>query len=204
MDLNDTLYKLNLVKNNVNFKNIFDKAVRRMFMSNSRLALKSLLQNDDAVRNSYFDDKDIDELRQAVFNREFDLKNRKLDSSDNRSREISYENYRPLTIDGRYAGMAPFISWDMATRVNKYKDNKHNYNMQTSIGSARYKIEPDGTVKLYDKYDVNRGTHINNKLLYIPHEIIKRFGKSYNINLDLGNINDWNKVYTGNSVYDYR
>ena len=118
MDLNDTLYKLNLVKNNVNFRNMFDKAVRKMFMSNSRLALKSLLQNDDAVRNSYFDDKDIDELRQAVFNREFDLNNRKLDSSDNRSREISYENYRPLTIDGRYAGMAPFMSGDIATRVN--------------------------------------------------------------------------------------
>ena len=38
----------------------------------------------------------------------------------------------------------------------------------------------------------------------IAHTVVKLFGKPFDINLDLGNINNWGLEYTGNSAYDYR
>lgn len=178
--------------------------VKNLFKSNSRLALKSLLQNGNAIDNSFFSNKDIRELQQAIFNREWDLKNRKLDSIDNRAREISYENYRPLMIEGRYVGMAPFLNTDTKIRVNNIPENRNNYNMQTSIGSAKYTITPKGNVTLTDRYDINKGTNMKDPLTNLAHTVVKLYGKPFDINLNLGNINDWGMEYTGNSGYDYR
>ena len=182
----------------------FSKAFKDLFKSNARLALKSLFQNDKPVDNSFFSNKDIKELQQAIYNRYWDLKNRQLDDTDNRAQEISYENYKPLMVGGKYAGMAPFLSNDMASRVNNIPENRNNYNMQTSIGSAKYNIDPRGNVTLTDRYDINKGTNMKDPITNIAHTVVKLFGKPFDINLDLGNINDWGLEYTGNSAYDYR
>lgn len=203
MDKN-ALAKLSVAKTNYDIRPLLRDIVHKMFKSNSRLAYKTMFDRSGTpVGNDFFDKQDLEELKQAIFNREWDLKHRELDNVDNRKREISYENYKPLMIDGKYAGMAPFMSYDITERVKKYPYNKANYNMQTSIGSAQYDIDSNGNVKLHDQYDVNKRTHIRNHLLYIPHELIKHFGKPYDINIDLGNMKNWDKVYTGNSVYDY-
>ena len=178
--------------------------VKDLFKSNSRLALKSLLQNGNLVDNNFFSNKDIRELRQAIFNREWDLKNRKLDSVDNRAREISYENYNPLLVNGRFVGVAPLINTDTKLRVNNYPENQNNYNMQTSIGSAKYTIDPTGNVILTDRYDINKGTNMKDPMANLAHTAVKLMGKPFDIRLDLGNINNWNMEYTGNTGYDYR
>lgn len=185
-------------------KTDYGDMVKDLFKSNARLALKSLFQNDKPVDNSFFSNKDIKELQQAVYNRYWDLKNRQLDDIDNRAQEISYENYRPLMVGGKYAGMAPFLSNDMTSRVNNIPENRNNYNMQTSIGSAKYNIDPKGNVTLTDRYDINKGTNMKDPITNIAHTVVKLFGKPFDINLDLGNINDWGLEYTGNSAYDYR
>ena len=182
------------------YKNIYNN----LFKSNARLALKSLMQNGNAVGNDFFTDQDLKELQQAVFNREWDLKNRQLDYVDNRRREISYENYRPLMINNRYVGMAPFLNADMTARVNNIPENKSNYNMQTSIGSARYTIDPKGNVILTDRYDINKGTNMKDPVANLAHTAVKLLGKPFDVYLNLGNINDWGMRYTGNSGYDYR
>lgn len=185
-------------------KTDYGDMVKDLFKSNARLALKSLFQNDKPVDNSFFSNKDIKELQQAVYNRYWDLKNRQLDDVDNRAQEISYENYRPLMVGGKYAGMAPFLSNDMTSRVNNIPENRNNYNMQTSIGSAKYNIDPRGNVTLTDRYDINKGTNMKDPITNIAHTVVKLFGKPFDINLDLGNINNWGLEYTGNSAYDYR
>ena len=185
-------------------KTEYKNAVNNLFKSNARLALKSLFQNSKPVDNSFFSNDDIRELQQAIFNREWDLKNRQLYNIDNRAREISYENYRPLMVGGRYVGMAPFLTNDMTIRVNNIPENKNNYNMQTSIGSAKYTIDPKGNVTLTDRYDINKGTNMRNPVANLAHTAVKLWGKPFDINLNLGNINDWNMEYTGNSGYDYR
>ena len=185
-------------------KTDYGNMVKDLFKSNARLALKSLFQNDKPVDNSFFSNKDIKELQQAIYNRYWDLKNRQLDDTDNRAQEISYENYKPLMVGGKYAGMAPFLSNDMASRVNNIPENRNNYNMQTSIGSAKYNIDPRGNVTLTDRYDINKGTNMKDPITNIAHTVVKLFGKPFDINLDLGNINDWGLEYTGNSAYDYR
>lgn len=185
-------------------KTDYGDMVKDLFKSNARLALKSLFQNDKPVDNSFFSNKDIKELQQAVYNRYWDLKNRRLDNVDNRAQEISYENYRPLMVGGKYVGMAPFLGNDMTSRVNNIQENRNNYNMQTSIGSAKYNIDPNGNVTLTDRYDINKGTNMKDPITNIAHTVVKLFGKPFDINLDLGNINDWGLEYTGNSVYDYR
>lgn len=185
-------------------KTDYGDMVKDLFKSNARLALKSLFQNDKPVDNSFFSNKDIKELQQAVYNRYWDLKNRQLDDIDNRAQEISYENYKPLMVSGKYAGMAPFLSNDMTSRVNNIPENRNNYNMQTSIGSAKYNIDPRGNVTLTDRYDINKGTNMKDPITNIAHTVVKLFGKPFDINLDLGNINDWGLEYTGNSAYDYR
>lgn len=185
-------------------KTDYGDMVKDLFKSNARLALKSLFQNDKPVNNSFFSNKDIKELQQAVYNRYWDLKNRQLDNVDNRAQEISYENYKPLMVGGKYVGMAPFLNNDMTSRVNNIPENRNNYNMQTSIGSAKYNIDPKGNVTLTDRYDINKGTNMKDPITNIAHTVVKLFGKPFDINLDLGNINDWGLEYTGNSVYDYR
>ena len=186
------------------YKTDYGDMVKDLFKCNARLALKSLFHNDKPVDNSFFSNKDIKELQQAVYNRYWDLKNRQLDDVDNRAQEISYENYRPLMVGGKYAGMAPFLSNDMTSRVNNIPENRNNYNMQTSIGSAKYNIDPRGNVTLTDRYDINKGTNMKDPITNIAHTVVKLFGKPFDINLDLGNINNWGLEYTGNSAYDYR
>lgn len=185
-------------------KTDYGDIVKDLFKSNARLALKSLFQNDKPVNNNFFSNKDIKELQQAVYNRYWDLKNRQLDNVDNRAQEISYENYKPLMVSGKYVGMAPFLNNDMTSRVNNIPENRNNYNMQTSIGSAKYNIDSKGNVTLTDRYDINKGTNMKDPITNIAHTVVKLFGKPFDINLDLGNINDWGLEYTGNSVYDYR
>ena len=182
----------------------YQDTVKDIFKSNARLAIKSLLQNGKPIDNNFFSANDIQELKQAIYNREWDLKNRKLDSVDKKRREISYENYKPLMVGGRYAGMAPFLTNDMATRVNNIPANRSNYNMQTSIGSAKYTIDPKGNVILTDRYDINKGTNMKDPVANIAHTAVKMLGKPFDVNLNLGNINDWGMDYTGNSAYDYR
>ena len=64
-------------------KTEYKNAVNNLFKSNARLALKSLFQNSKPVDNSFFSNDDIRELQQAIFNREWDLKNRQLYNIDN-------------------------------------------------------------------------------------------------------------------------
>ena len=76
--------------------------------------------------------------------------------------------------------------------------------MQTSIGSAKYTIDPKGNVILTDRYDINKGTNMKDPITNLAHTAVKLIGKPFDIRLDLGNINNWNMEYTGNTGYDYR
>jgi hypothetical protein len=113
-------------------------------------------------------------------------------------RVISYENYNPVKIDGvNMVGSAPTASF--GNMVKALYQGDPSYNAQNTVGSAKYIIDDKGNVRLIDRYNINKGLHMGDWLSDAVHTWAKHQPQNaYNVDLNLGNINDWNLQYTGN------
>ena len=152
----------------------------------------------------------IQQLRQNVFNQEHDLKERVqelLNTADYRHtmgdkdydpilrREFSYRNYG----SGNYKD--PFEMGNKELAQKFFSNNDPRFQVQTTIGSGRYSIDPKGNVIVTDEYDFSKRKYMQN-LAQILHLYGALKGKPYPITINLGNINDWGLKYTGNRELD--
>lgn len=113
---------------------------------------------------------------------------------------IDYNNYPVVMVPDDW-GNKTAITFNSANQDQHNRavnmDNQ-SYLMQGSIGAGDYSIDKNGNVILHDRYNFTQdklgdGTH------YTPMAMLgKMFGTPYEINLNLGNINDWGMSYTGN------
>lgn len=171
--------------------------------------------------------QELDALRQAVYNHEYELKNmpdlkKKIDTirkyiakNDNLNetpllkrymeRTIDYPNYKQSYAPTDFGDRIP-TNFNSAT-TDQYRrllnNNDRSFMMQGTIGAADYDIDKQGNVTLTDRYNftqdkITDGNH------YSPlAALAKKFGKPYDIKINLGNINDWNNRYTyDNNLFD--
>lgn len=163
----------------------------------------------------------INQVRQNIVNREYDINNRlnelkemytrynnrevpypynlydkdKYDMNKLANREFSYENYG----SGNYKD--PFeLTIKETLELMGNKDPR--FEVGSTLGSARYSIDNNGNVILNDRYDFNKKLGMNNLPADMLHKLGAMFGTPYDVSINLGNINDWGLGYTGNRLLD--
>ena len=165
--------------------NALSRGLKNTMNANSRMYLRSM--NPFNTSPAYVSEKDfnqmqLDALRQAVINREAYLKNNK------GTRSITYDDYGPSKLVNKPIFAPAIKNMDTIIRFQNSKDPV--WDMQTTIGNARYMVDPDGRVTLEDTYNFNKGTNMENPTINILHTLGK-IGNSYPIRIDLGRISDW-------------
>ena len=154
----------------------------------------------------------LNQLRQAVFNQEYDLKNRQAEIMANAEwrkkynkqkdydpmirREFSYRNYG----SGDY--LDPFEMKDIRLAQKLMGAYDPRFVAQSTIGSGRYTIDPKGNVTVNDVYDFDKAKGMASIIANMFHKTGGNFGKPYPVIIKLGNINDWGLNYTGNRDLD--
>lgn len=167
-----------------------------------------------------FSTNELNEYRQAVYNKIYEQKHREdlglkkkfeelgreLDTTFDIDKELAnnirYENYSPMYVFDQYGNVNKARFTPAIKNIHELNQVLFNpsYSAQMSVGSADFDVDKYGNVVLRDIYNVNKGTGLANPLLNTVHETIKLLGKPYPININLGNINDWNMGYTGNQL----
>ena len=165
-----------------------------------------------AYNTNDFSQEVLNQLRQNIYNQEYDLKNRVSEILANAEwrkkynrqkdydpmlrREFSYRNYG----SGDYLDPFEMNAIQLAQKVYGNYDPK--FVTQTTVGSGRYTIDPNGNVTVTDTYDFDKAKGMQSLLANILHKGGSTWGKPYPVNIDLGNIKDWNLQYTGNRDLD--
>ena len=181
-------FKLNATINAQSIKNKLLNMLSDFYTNNIMANMRGYIaQFNPSLRNSYrtnnaFTETELNALRQAVINREAYLKNHK------GARNITYDDYGPSKLLNKPI-FAPAIK-DMDTIIRLQNSKDPVWDMQTTIGNARYMVDPDGRVTLEDTYNFNKGTNMENPTINILHTIGK-IGNSYPIRIDLGRISNW-------------
>ena len=140
------------------------------------------------LTNKDFSEQQLNALRQAVFNRR-------------------YEIDRQLGIGQRTRDYN--LSHSVRDRINPspYAINYGNYyntDMGDVLGRFFYNIDNNGNVIINDRYDVNGNEGILNPKAMVLNMAKASGGVPYNINLNLGNPNTWGNLrYTGNKLLGY-
>ena len=152
----------------------------------------------------------LQQIKQNVFNQEHDLRERAqeiMNMTEYRHRigdkdydpmlrrEFSYRNYG----SGNYQDPFEMSTIDLARKY--FANNDPRFQVQSTIGSARYNIDPKGNVTVTDSYDFSKRKYMQN-LAQVLHLYGALKGNPYPININLGNINDWGLQYTGNRDLD--
>ena len=140
------------------------------------------------LTNKDFSEQQLNALRQAVFNRR-------------------YEIDRQLGIGQRTRDYN--LSHSVRDRINPspYAINYGNYyktEMGDVLGRFFYNIDNNGNVIINDRYDVNGNEGVLNPKAMVLNMAKASGGVPYNINLNLGNPNTWGNLrYTGNKLLGY-
>lgn len=164
-----------------------------------------------------FSPRELDEYRQAIYNKVYEQQHYKDLDIENKlknvyngdipsdigkylSNNITYENYSPMYAFDEVGNVkrTPFTPGIKSSHILNQILFNPSYSAQMSVGSADFDIDKYGNVTLKDTYNVNKNTHLANKGLDAVHQLVKMVGKPYPININLGNINDWEFGYTGN------
>lgn len=207
--------------------------------ANLRTFLNYMFGRKNMLTENDFSKEELDALRQAIYNKNFENKyyndlgisnrlnefNNANIAEDNKpinkvlnklglyrnwkpidanrylDNNISYENYKPILGDNNQ------ITSGTGANTREAVNNMFNpsYTMQTSVGRARYMIDPAGYVTLEDTYNINPKTKMEGVIPNMFHAIAKGAGRlglanEFDTRLRLGNINDWNMKYTGNPM----
>ena len=174
------------------YANLLSRLFKNNMNANSRMFLRSLNPFDrkpEYVSEKDFNKQQLDALRQAIVNREYAIKHNRPTWDKTGRRAISYDDYGPSTFTHSPIFAPSTKSMDTIMRFQNSKDPV--WDMQTTIGSADYMIDPGGNVTLQDVYDVNKGTGVANPMLDAAHTLVKMFGNPYDVRMNLGNINRW-------------
>lgn len=140
------------------------------------------------LTNKDFSEQQLNALRQAVFNRR-------------------YEMDRQLGIGQRTKDYN--LSHSARDKINPspYAINYGNYyntDMGDVLGRFFYNVDNNGNVIINDRYDVNGNEGILNPKAMVLNIAKASGGVPYNINLNLGNPTTWgNLKYTGNKLLGY-
>ena len=177
--------------------------------------VKEMFDNQMSKTPRAYSEKDFEEdilnqLRQNVFNQEYDLKNRASELMDVKRykdsigetdydpilrREFSYRNYG----SGKHNDV--FEMGNIELLKNYIANDNPIFRTQATIGSGRYSIDPQGNVIVTDTYDFSKNKHMKN-MADLLHLLGAYKGNAFPIKINLGNINDWNMKYTGNRDLD--
>lgn len=174
------------------YANLLSRLFKDRMNANSRMFLRSLNpfdRNPEYVSEKDFNKQQLEALRQAIVNREYAIKYNRPGWDTEGRRAISYEDYGPSTYTNSPIFAPSIKSMNTIARLQNTKDPV--WDMQTTIGSADYTIDPGGNVSLVDRYNFNKGTDVSSPTLNIAHTLGKLFSNPYDIRIDLGNINKW-------------
>lgn len=202
--------------------NNLGKIVDKVFENNlphRRTYAHSLGRSGKDINESFYSNDELNALRQAIVNHEAALRDPNMSryvgivrdyiNKENKQndtpilkrymeRTIDYPDYKQVYALDDYGGRTPVnfndVNYDQYARLVNEKNP--NFFMQGSIGAADYSIDDKGNVTLTDKYDFTQDKDFGSH--YSPAAYVaKTFGKPYNINLNLGNINDWGMKQSG-------
>lgn len=137
------------------------------------------------LTNSDFSDKQLQHIKQAIYNRMFEENNnpigyyQKRDVYNSKAKDRDKINTKPNAVGyGNYAS---------------------GTDIPNILGRFYYNVNPNGEIMVNDLYNFDHNTeYLDPRRL--PAIIGRKYGKPFNINLNLGNPNTWgNMKYTGNS-----
>lgn len=142
------------------------------------------------LTNNDFTQQQLNALRQAVYNRRYEVANQ-LGLSQ---RIRDYNNSH--SVRDRINPNANAINY------GNYANN--NATMADVLGRFFYTIDKDGNVIINDTYNANGNEGRLNPKAMILNGATALGGTPYSINLNLGNPNTWSNLrYTGNSLLGY-
>lgn len=137
------------------------------------------------LTNKDFSTKQLDNIRQAIYNRMFEENNNPIGYYQKR------ERYNSIAKDRDKISTKP-----NAVGYGNYPKGSEIGNI---LGRFYYNVSPNGDILIDDVYDFNHNTNYGD-IRQIPAIIGRKYGKPFSIKLNLGNPNTWgNMKYTGNS-----
>lgn len=202
-------------------------ALRNTILPHQRNYAHVFIGNGKTVTENDYTPEELNSLRQAIVNHEYvlnntpDLKN-KIDAvrshiaeennekstpllSRYTERVIDYPDYKQVYVSDDYGNETP-VNFNHVTldQWHRLKNTKNpDFFMQGTIGAADYDIDKNGNVTLKDRYDFTQDKIKDIAHYSLPALVAKAFGKPYDVNIKLGNINDWGMKYSGyNNILD--
>lgn len=141
-------------------------------------------RNGSPLSNKDFNERQIAELRQAVYNKMFEN-----DRPEYWSKVTAYNNN-------------PYIKDRDKINTRNNAVGYGNYppgEMANILGRFYFNKDKNGNITISDSYDFNNHNAEFYDPRFLPIILGRKYGVPYNININLGNPNTWgNMKYTGN------